>query len=332
MAGQLDLIDPQKRLETFEKISSEGLLGVSKETIRGNEYYVFSESPDNLLGYYQLGLTHGEWTHVVFEDQQIPYSETLSRSYQLANSLQNIYGIEKGDKVAFSMRNYPEWMFAYMAVTSIGAVAVPLNSWWQGDELEYGLNNSESKLFIADQERLERLGNKCPDIKRISVRSENPDHSDIDFYKVIENQNKTLDNEVAVSPDDDASIMYTSGSTGHPKGVVSSHRSVMFAPFYWIALQTLLKESSDEENLGIMDEGDQAAVLVSVPLFHVTGSHAIFLLSIPVGRKTVLMHKWDPEVALDLIEREKISDFTGVPTMSYELVEAQKRTQEIYHL
>ena len=134
-----------------------------------------------------------------------------------------------------------------------GAVAVPLNSWWQGDELEYGLNNSDSKLFIADQERLERLGNKCPDIKRISVRSENPDHSDIDFYTVIENQNKTLDNEVAVSPDDDASIMYTSGSTGHPKGVVSSHRSVMFAPFYWIALQTLLKESSDEENLGIMD-------------------------------------------------------------------------------
>ena len=325
MAGQLDLIDPQKRLETFEKISSEGLLGVSKESIRGNEYYVFSESPDNLLGYYQLGLTHGEWTHVVFEDQQIPYSETLSRSYQLANSLQNIYGIEKGDKVAFSMRNYPEWMFAYMAVTSIGAVAVPLNSWWQGDELEYGLNNSESKLFIADQERLERLGDKCPDIKRISVRSENPDHSDIDFYKVIQNQNKTLDNEVAVSPDDDASIMYTSGSTGHPKGVVSSHRSVMFAPFYWIALQTLLKESSDEENLGIMGEGDQAAVLVSVPLFHVTGSHAIFLLSIPVGRKTVLMHKWDPEVALDLIEREKISDFTGVPTMSYELVEAQKK-------
>ena len=219
------------------------------------------------------------------------------------------------------MRNYPEWMYCYMAVTSIGAVVVPLNSWWQGDELEYGITNSESKVFIADQERLERLGDKCSDVAKISVRSENPDHQEIDFYQVISDANSELNNPVELLPEDDASIMYTSGSTGYPKGVVATHRSIIFAPCYWMTLNLMGKEAAEEKSEDVAN-AHQHATLVSVPLFHVTGCHAIFLLSIPVGRKTVLMYKWDPDVALDLIEREKVTLFTGVPTMSYEMVEA----------
>ena len=108
------------------------------------------------------------------------------------------YGIKKGDKVAFSMRNYPEWMFCYMAITSIGGVVVPLNSWWKGDEIEYGLTNSEAKLFIGDEERLDRLEGRLTDLPKIAVRSSKAEYQDIDFYQLIKDQSETLDNPIEI--------------------------------------------------------------------------------------------------------------------------------------
>ena len=318
------LFNNQGRLELLNEVTKEGMLGLEEVQIRGNEYTVFKDAPKNLREYYQLGLLHGDWTHVVYQDERFQYNDTLRISNQLANTLQSKFNIQKGDRVAFSMRNYPEWMFCYMAITSIGGIVVPLNSWWKGDEIEYGLNNSEAKLFIGDEERLDRLKGRLTDLPKISVRSNKSEYQDIDLYKLIKDSASELENPVEIEPEDDASIMYTSGSTGYPKGVVASHRGIIFAPYYWITLTMMVGVASDEENESSEEEKpNQAASLVGVPLFHVTGSHALFLLSIPVGRKTVLMYKWDPEKALDLIEQEKITAFTGVPTMSSEMVEAQ---------
>ena len=151
------LFNTQGRLEILDQVTKEGLLSLEKANIRGNEYFVFKEAPNNLREYYQLGLLHGDWTHIVYQEERFQFNDTLKITSQLANTLQAKFNIQKGDRVAFSMRNYPEWMFCYMAITSIGGVVVPLNSWWKGDEIEYGLTNSEAKLFIGDEERLDRL-------------------------------------------------------------------------------------------------------------------------------------------------------------------------------
>ena len=281
------LLSIDGRLELLKNVTKEGLLTLTTADIRGNSYHVFEQAPANLREYYQLGFMHGDWTHIVYEGERFQFKETMEKSNQLANSLVKDYGIKKGDKVAFSMRNYPEWMFTYIAVTSIGAIAVPLNSWWKGDELEYGLDNSESKLFIADEERLDRVKNILPSLPRIAVRSSKPEYADIAFDKIIENSNTELETIVEIKPEDDASIMYTSGSTGHPKGVLLTHRGIIFAPFYWITITTMgrLAETNNDESTDSESENNyQNATLLSVPLFHVTGCHAIFLLSIAVGR------------------------------------------------
>ena len=165
-----EFLKQENREALASELTKEGLFELTPETIRGNQYNVFVSAPKNLHDYFQFGTIHGEWDFLAYEDESYSYQEVLGMAAGLAHALVDDYGIKKGDSVAFSMRNYPEWMFSYMAVTSIGAIAVPLNSWWQGEELDYGITHSESKLFIGDDERLERLKGFVEETPRIAVR------------------------------------------------------------------------------------------------------------------------------------------------------------------
>ena len=304
------------------EMSKEGMFELQKKTIRGNEYNVFVNVPQNLYEYFQFALIHGEWEFLAYEDESYKYQEVLNNAAGLAHILVDQYGLKKGDAVAFSMRNYPEWIYSYMAVTSIGCVAVPLNSWWQGEELDYGITHSEAKVFIGDDERLQRLEGLVENTPRISVRCQTNTFTNTVAFEELVEPKETFP-QVEIDPEDDASIMYTSGSTGYPKGVVTTHRSIINTPVAWAFLATMASQLESDGGETFV-QAESPCTLAAVPLFHVTGSHSNFLLSLVSATRIVLMYKWDPLKAIQLIEKYRVTSFSGVPTMTQDIITASE--------
>lgn len=287
-------------------------------TINGASYRVFAAAPPNMGGYFRLMLNHADKDFAVYRDERYTFAEAYAQSASLAQALLDDYGVRKGDRIAILARNTPQWMMTFIAALSIGAVAVPMNAWWTTEELEYGFKDSGAKVVVADVQRLERLQplHKNLGLALIAI----DDAADLDmparqFKDVIAAYAGASMPEVDVGADENATIMYTSGSTGHPKGALSSHRGIVSALYSWMLMGVAAKSIAKDAKPAVFP----AAGLLTIPLFHCTGSHSAFLLSLIVGRKLVIMHKWDVDEALRLIEAERITWFTGVPTMSAEL-------------
>jgi acyl-CoA synthetase (AMP-forming)/AMP-acid ligase II len=260
---------------------------------------------------------HAGTTAVIADGERLTFAELNQAATGLARALAGGWGVNRGDRVAIAMRNCPSWIVTYMAVLKAGGVATLVNGWWQADELRHGLTLTEPCLVLCDAPRAKRLEATGLGIPAVVLPVEKP---------IAEALAPLLGRGEAdlpqVGPDDDATILFTSGSTGAAKGAVSSHRAVTTGIYtYSITLMALL---------GIMEsEGRGPAnpprTLVNVPLFHVTGEVPVMLNSFVIGRGMVLMAKWDPGEALRLIQDEKITYFVGVPTMSLELMQHPDR-------
>ena len=292
-----------------------------EQHLSGVTYREFINAPRTLAAFFEFGLMFPEWEFVVFQYERYSYQDIHTKAAQMSNALKEA-GIQKGDRVAICMANNPEYIISFMAITSMGAVCVLLNSWWVPDEVSYGLDNSQAKILIADQKRLRGL-ERFTDLKKIIVRPENNQDEFEDFNSFINLHAKSF-SEDTLDRHDNATIFYTSGSTGYPKGVLSTHRNILATLFSWALVTTLKREveAGDGEKSADSDAApvNQSAILHCVPLFHVTGSHSGFLMSIIAGRKMVMMPKWDAGAALKLIQDEKIGAITGVPTQTWDLL------------
>ncbi|HEX7443058.1 MAG TPA: class I adenylate-forming enzyme family protein, partial [Acidimicrobiales bacterium] len=244
------------------------------------------------------------------------------------------------------MRNLPDWVVAFWATITVGAVAVPLNAWWTGDELAYGLSDSGSKVAFVDEERQLRISHHLADVPGleamiVSCEEHDPDTGGrrpavgctleragaeplhvISFGDVVGTPADDIAlPDVPVEPDDDATIFYTSGTTGRPKGAVGTHRnscSNLMNLFFVATMGSQRRTRAQKE----ASPGAQNANLLSVPLFHATGCHALLVTNTAAGGKLVMMHHFDPERALELIERERITVFGGVPAMVMQVIDS----------
>ena len=311
----------QKVLDTDELFQTEDV------EIRGTFYKAFNKVPADLKELLDYGKTVREWEEfIVYEKEKISYLDFCDQVSRVSSFLQKEVGIKKGDKVAIAMRNYPEYLTILMAVASIGGIVVFVNAWWTTEEMEYGFDDSTAKVCFADKERLATIKPfaKKKSIKLFSVRY--IDDPEIEKYDDIVNNFERVDLiDVDLKPDDDFAIMYTSGSTGHPKGVVLTHRGAITATFSWLMAERVGGLLADPEKLA---RRRASSVLLLSPMFHVNGSHPNFFYSIARGSKIVLMYRWDPAKAIDIIREEVITRITAVPTVVADLVQ-QARDQNV---
>ena len=300
--------------------------------IRGIKTRTWKNLPPSLRSVVEMGRAHGEKIFLVYEDERVSYEAFYRAVSTLARQLQTD-GVGKGDRVAIIMRNLPEWVPAFYAAASIGAVVTPLNAWWTGPELEYGLTDSGTKVVLVDAERYERMSEhlpNCPDLKHIYVSRAREEiaHPMVRTLESVIGAPPTWGNLpdqplplVDILPDDDATIFYTSGTTGKPKGALASHRAVnsnIMAGAISGARAFLRRGEKPPEP---DPTAIQRATLLSVPFFHATGCFAVLNPSLVGGAKLVMMHKWDVVRAFELIEREHIQSAGGVPTIAWQLIE-----------
>jgi long-chain acyl-CoA synthetase len=311
--------------EVWQELTAPGApFEIRRVEVRGIPINTFANAPNSLRDVWVASAAHGDREYLVFQDTRITFAEAHRQVASVANWLR-AHGVNPGDRVAIAMRNYPEWMLAYWATMSIGATVVGVNAWWVGPELVYGLNDSTPKVMVCDQERLERAlehRSEIPPMTLVGVRLPVVPDGIVPWSELVSFGGELP--EVAIDPDSDACIFYTSGTTGHPKGAQQTHRgcvSNIMNMGFWGTCVTLVGQRNG--TIPIPPPGAEpppSAPLVTTPLFHVTANNCIAHAATVNGGKLVFMYKWDPLEALKLIEREKCTALTGVPVMSRELI------------
>ena len=304
--------------------------------IGGRPTRTWKHAPPSLRAVLEASAAFGPRTFLVHEDERVTYAAFHKAVAALAAQLQ-ADGVAPGDRVAIVMRNLPEWPVAFFAIISIGAIAACLNAWWTGGELEFGLADCGAKVALIDGERFARVADHLaalPQLETIYVsRAAEPaaDPRVRELEEVIGPPSAWADlpaaplPNVSIAQDDPATLFYTSGTTGKPKGAVNTHRNVVsnIMTTAFSNARTFIRRGEAPPQPD--PNAPQRTLLISIPFFHVTGCSAALVPALMVGAKIVMTRRWDPVEAFELIEREGVNSAGGVPTIAWQLIEHPRR-------
>ena len=310
--------------EAWDELTAPGKkFEITTVEVAGNEVKTFARAPNSLRDIWMKTARYASDDYLVYKDERWTYQQAHDQVESIAGWLA-ANGVKQHDRVAIAMRNYPEWMLAYWAITSMGAVAVGMNAWWVPKEMEYALKDSAPDILICDGERLQRfteIQHQFPDLTTVVVRADEAHQGTVAWSDVIASKSAMPNPEI--DPDDDACIMYTSGTTGNPKGAQLTHRGCVdnvFGVMFASVVQALATSKTDGAASPSPHVKQQPAAILATPLFHVTANNCIAQSMTVAGGKLVHMYKWEAGEALRLIEEEKITTFAGAPVMSREIV------------
>jgi len=285
-----------------------GPFTLAQETVLGERMTVFANRPSSLRAYVEQSVTFGEAEYLVFGDRRITFAEHVRAVASVAKVFHERYGIGKGDRVAILAANCPEWIVAFWATVSLGAIAVAINGWWMGAEIRYALEDSEPKLLVADRKRLARLAGQDPGMPVIEIESE--------FDALWRHDPSAPLPTVPIAEDDPATILYTSGTTGRSKGAVQSHRNVIACIMVTLCngMRTMMLEPPSGPPL-------PPCQFVTSPLFHVSGLYTSAILYLAAGIRSIWsVGRFDPVEAMRIIEREKVTAWGVMATLVWRMI------------
>ena len=292
---------------------------------------IWKNAPPTLRSIAAVARSHGGRLVSIYEDERTSYDAWHRAVAALAYDLKD-RGVVKGDRVALAMRNLPEWSVCFFAATVIGAICVPLNAWWTGGELAFGLSNSGAKVLICDAERWERVAAQVAELPAIAhvlvARASAAPAAPAEPLQEVIGVTASWPNlpdvdlpEVSLGPDEEATIFYTSGTTGEPKGALGTHRNLTTNIFTsaWSATRAVLRRGETP-----LVAAPKVSLTV-IPLFHVTACSAGLMGALFAGHTSIYMRRWDVVKAFEIIEREKVNMTGGVPTIAWQMLEHPDR-------
>ena len=311
-----------------------GMFEVTTGEVLGRQMELYKERMPSLRSVAEVGLLRGDdGTFIVYGDRTYGFSTFVQTANSVAHALRSRFGLAKGDRVAVLSQNNPEWCLTFWATVSQGAILVGLNGWWTTDEIEYGLQDSGAKVLVADRKRFERIAGSldtAPDLEHVFLVDCTPSEVGLADDPRVHAFAELTDSPTAefvaddIAEDDPAVIFYTSGTTGRPKGAISTHRSMI------ANLQNTLFNAVAGSMTGggaLPDAGaGQNVSLFTSPLFHVSGCHSTLVVGLLAGLKLVMPEgRFTPEVALQLIQDHQVTVWATVPTMVWRVCEHPDR-------